>query len=134
MANLKYTKEEFQNKVSEYFNLDVSLKNFGSLHTKSGLLLSLDISRETWREYKEREEFVDTIKRAELIIETEWLSRLEGNSPTGAIFYLKNAFKEEYRDRHETDVTSGGKPFPTPLLNIKDVLQDNSSKEDSEVK
>jgi len=33
---------------------------------------------------------------------------LAGTTPTGAIFYLKNAFSADYRDRTETDLTSKG--------------------------
>jgi len=33
------------------------------------------------------------------------VQRLGGTTPTGAIFYLKNAFKDDYKDRHETDTT-----------------------------
>jgi len=84
------------------------------LPTKSGLLLALGISRETWREYKERPEFVDAIKEAELCIEEAWVQRLKGQAVAGPIFYLKNAFKEEYRER--TDITTDGKALPTPIL------------------
>ena len=101
---LQYVPDEFNDKVVEYFHTLPS----GMIPCKSGLLLHLDLSRQAWSEYKKREGFGDTIKRAELSIETSWVARLNSNAPTGAIFYLKNAFKEEYRDRHETDITSGG--------------------------
>lgn len=79
--------------------------------TKAGLCLALTITRETYNQYKHKDGFSDALKGAELYMEDKWNQRLSGNSPTGAIFYLKNAFKEEYKDRHETDVTTGGQPL-----------------------
>jgi len=73
---------------------------------KAGLCLALGISRDTYSEYKKR--FSDTIKGLELYIESCWVRRLDSQAATGAIFYLKNAFRDEYKDRQETDVTSGG--------------------------
>src|ERR1035437_6569165 len=73
---------------------------------KAGLCVALHISSDTYSEY--RKKYPDTIKGADGIIENAWVQRLAGTTPTGAIFYLKNAFKEDYRDRTETDVTSMG--------------------------
>lgn len=74
--------------------------------TKAGLCLALDISRETYSEY--RKKFPDTIRAFDMRMETAWTERLAGNGATGAIFYLKNAFHKEYKDRVETDITSKG--------------------------
>jgi hypothetical protein len=73
---------------------------------KAGLCYFLGISRDVYGEYKKK--FPDTIKEIEAVIENAWVQRLWGNSPTGAIFYLKNAFRDSYKDRHETDITTGG--------------------------
>jgi len=79
---------------------------------KAGLCYELKLSREAYNEYKKR--FDDAIKGvqpildAEKFIENAWVQRLAGTTPTGAIFYLKNAFSADYRDRIETDVTSKG--------------------------
>lgn len=75
---------------------------------KAGLCIWLGIHRDTYNEYKKKPGFSDVLKGAELWIERAWVQRLAGNAPTGAIFYLKNAFREEYRDRQETDITTGG--------------------------
>lgn len=80
---------------------------------KAGLCIWLHISRDTYNEYKKK--FPDAIKGAEAWIENAWVQRLAGNAPTGAIFYLKNAFKDEYKDRHETDITSGGEKLDVAL-------------------
>lgn len=63
-------------------------------------------SRDTYYEYGKK--YPDTKKAFEAVVENVWVQRLGGNSPTGAIFYLKNAFREDYKDRHETDVTTKG--------------------------
>lgn len=73
---------------------------------KAGLCLFLNISRETYSQYRKR--FPDAIKSADHWIEESWVQRLRSNAPTGAIFYLKNAFKETYKDRHQTDLTTKG--------------------------
>jgi len=98
----------FHDTVIKYFD---SCEKSKTLPNKAGLCVFLNISRDTYNEYKKR--FPDTLKATEDYIENSWVQRLAGNSPTGAIFYLKNAFKEHYKDKHETDVTSGGKPLQT---------------------
>ncbi len=97
------TDEKLNIKCKAYFKECISLKEIPS---KAGLRVYLDISRETYSEYKDK--FVDAIKRAEDLIEKAWVQRLRDAAATGAIFYLKNAFKEDYKDRTETDLTSKG--------------------------
>ncbi len=113
---LKYPDEDlFSGTVDGYFALifdDQGGKIIGKLNevwSKAGLLRHLDIDRHTYSDYKQR--YPNAIKRAENKIEEWWVNRLAGTTPTGAIFYLKNAFHEDYKDRTETDLTSGGKPF-----------------------
>jgi len=77
-----------------------------TMPNKAGLCVWTHISRDTYCEY--RKKYPDTIKAIDDYIENAWVQRLATTSPTGAIFYLKNAFKEDYRDRIEQDVTSGG--------------------------
>lgn len=123
---LDYTEKDFKKTVDGYFdNLEE-----GKMPTKAGLLKTLKISRETWRNYKKREEFSDTIRDAEYEIEEAWNQKLVGTGATGPIFYLKNAFKEEYRDSQ--DITTDGKALPTPILN--GISLNNSNTEDSEAK
>ena len=101
----KYTTEALREAVNDYL---YSEDRTGVL-TKSGLLLHLDITRQTYSRWKEDEhKFSDTLKKAELVIEEAWVQALRGNNVAGTIFYLKNAFKEDYKDRHETDLTSKG--------------------------
>jgi len=99
------TVEDLASKADAYFGHCLEIKE---LPEKAGLCLALGISRDTYSEYRKKPEFADAIKGFDSLIESAWVKRLAGNSPTGAIFYLKNAFSEHYRDRQETDVTSGG--------------------------
>lgn len=96
-------------KIKEYMRscMSKSGKRLVRMPNKAGLCLFLGISRDTYNEYKKR--FPDTINVSEKLIEDEWVQRLRSSSPIGAIFYLKNAYKEIYKDRQETDVTSKGK-------------------------
>ena len=64
------------------------------------------------RYYEYAKKYPNTIKAFEAGLEDAWVDRLASASATGAIFYLKNKFKELYKDRTETDITSGGKIIP----------------------
>ena len=110
-APFKFEKvEEFVKKTNAYFALCKKEKH---LPNKAGWVLHLKINRDTISDYRHnRLEFTNAIKDAETYIEQAWIGRLEQPSCVGAIFYLKNAFREDYRDRYDTDITSGGKPLP----------------------
>lgn len=96
----KYATETSLAKViSDYFGECDEKKK---MPNKAGLCLFLGISRETYSEYRER--FSYAIKGADALIEDAWVQRLNSNAPTGAIFYLKNAFKEHYKDKQEVDL------------------------------
>ena len=75
---------------------------------KAGLCIWLGIHKDTYNEYKKKPGFSDAIKGAEMWIENAWVQRLSSNAPTGAIFYLKNAFSMDYRDRQEHTGEDGG--------------------------
>lgn len=103
-APLKYTPEVFGEKIVEYFkfvdeeNKERRLKRFTGEklkpYTLTGICVYLGISRETWREYGNREEFAGPIKRARMIVENYVEEGLLNGSvnPIGAIFNLKNNF------------------------------------------
>ncbi len=76
---------------------------------KAGLALFLGCSRETLSVYGKDKgmEFSDAVARIYAFVENKWVQRLTRVSPTGVIFYLKNAFA--YSDSF--DHTSGGKPL-----------------------
>lgn len=92
-----------KDKVMGYFERCAEKKE---IPNKAGLRLFLDIDKSTYSDYKKK--FPNPIKRGEEVIENAWIQRLGQAASTGAIFYLKNAFKDDYRDRYESDLTSGG--------------------------
>lgn len=120
------TVEELDEKINQYFT---KCENEGKRPFITEMAFYLDTSRETLREYKERPEYVDSIKRALARCEME-LERnlLEGKvNPTGAIFNLKNNYG--WRDKTETDVTSGGKTImlmPSELIEKHEVPSETS--------
>lgn len=93
--------------IEKYFENCEETKKIPS---KAGLCVSLKTTRDVLLDYEKNrgEEFSNAIKDAYFVIEEAWVQRLNSNAPTGAIFYLKNAFSKNYRDRHETDITSKG--------------------------
>ncbi|HEX9804234.1 MAG TPA: terminase small subunit [Candidatus Dojkabacteria bacterium] len=107
---IKYTIEELQTLIDSYF---VDCEKDKKIPNKAGMRIKLDIVRDTFNEWRHNQEkgFSDAIKKAEQRIEEAWVQRLNYNAATGAIFYLKNAFKDDYKDRTETDITSGGEPI-----------------------
>ena len=69
--------------------------------TVAGLAYSLGMSRRSITNYKNRDEFFPTIKKARLRIEAHLEQCLYGNSVTGVIFNLKNNF--EWKDKTEQE-------------------------------
>ena len=60
------------------------------------------LDKHGYSDYKKR--FPNPIKKSEDLIEGAWVKILKGNSVTGAIFYLKNAFSDDYRDKREQEL------------------------------
>ena len=58
--------------------------------TVTGLALALDTTRQTLINYEDREEFLDTIKKAKTRVENFAEKKLYSSHSTGAIFALKN--------------------------------------------
>ena len=118
------TEEELREKSLGYFKYlengietnEVLGVKIGDTPTKTGLRLWLDIDKSTYSDYKKK--FPNPIKIAEDIIEDCWVQNLRNNNVAGTIFYLKNAFKDEYRDRYDTDITSGGDKIIPILGNV----------------
>lgn len=70
------------------------------LPNKAGLAKYLDVHRDTLNDWEKKKQFSVALKKVRTWIEDAWVQRLGGNKPTGAIFYLKNAYKDDYKDRH----------------------------------
>src|SRR4051812_37925427 len=88
--------KELVDRMQEFFAICDKARQ---LPEKAGLCIYLGISRETYSQYLKK--YPDAIRYANDYIESNWVRRLAGQSATGAIFYLKNAFKEDYKDRTE---------------------------------
>lgn len=82
--------------------------------TWTGMALALGFtSREAIDEYANYSGFSDSVKRAKLLVARAYENRLHGNSPTGAIFALKNM---GWSDRQELDHrSSDGSMTPTRI-------------------
>lgn len=101
------TLEELQVKIDAYFS-ETPEKEW----TITGLALALDTSRETLMNYEEREEYFDTIKKAKEMVHNAYEKDLRRLGRSGDIFALKNF---GWKDRQETDITSGGEKLPVPI-------------------
>ena len=110
---LKYQPAQFEALVNNYFDTCIEKKR---PFTITGLCLHLDTTRELLREYGEKKEFGDAIKRAKLRVE----NYLEEGALTGklreisTIFNLKNNFgwKDTQDHRHEGQITHGFVALP----------------------
>ena len=72
--------------------------------TVTGLCLALNLTRQGLLNYEVREEFVDTIKKAKLMVEFAIEQQLMSGKPAaGPIFNLKNNFG--WKDEHKQTVS-----------------------------
>lgn len=138
------TPEEMQTIIDEYFQWcddravkiwDDSKKSETMIsspapYTMSGLARRLGMSRQTLIDYKNKDEFVDTIKEARNRVEEDVELRMNDKHTftPGLIFNAKNNFG--WKDRSEVD---NNVFFPKPIAEI-DVSTDNSIQQDQEVK
>lgn len=97
------SEKEFKIAVDNY---SLECEKEGKMPNIAGFCAFHGINRTIYYDYAKK--YPHTKKGFEAFLEDVWVQRLSSNSPTGAIFYLKNAFREDYKDRIETDVTSKG--------------------------
>lgn len=82
------TAEQLQKKIDEYFS---NIESNESIPTITELCLYLGFaSRQSFYDNEKVPELSYTIKKARLRVESVYEKRLFSNSPTGAIFALKN--------------------------------------------
>lgn len=107
--------EDFIIGVEEYFDICKKEKKFP---TKGGLAIYFGVTRETLHEYENNKgkDYSDTIKKAYLRIEESWIQSLGRQYPTGSIFYLKNAFKEHWKDNWSLSNPDGTPFMPQVVL------------------
>lgn len=113
------TPELMLKKANKYF---ASLKE--EEWTITGLAVFLDTSRETLVNYQKKDAYFDTVKGLKDKVEAAYEKTLRKRGNAGDIFGLKNF---GWSDRHETDITSGGKPIPI----LSNVLINDGDKKDS---
>lgn len=89
------------NRIGEYFDNN-------DKYTITGLCLYLGFSsRQSFYDYEERDAFSYIIKRARLVIESMYEEKLITNTPTGAIFALKNmGWIDKQEVKHEGTMVS----------------------------
>lgn len=120
------TPEILDEKIDAYF-ADCEQKDEQPFIT--GLAVWLDTSRHTLINYKERPEFVNSIKRAlqkcEMAVEK---GAMQGKfNSTFSIFNLKNNYG--WRDETHQDITTGGKPILGGQANVQTNVSDTKALE-----
>lgn len=102
---LKFTPEEFERRVNQYFRYCEEKKKPLTLER---LATFLNCDSETIRDYKHRDEFFATIKRLrEYILANKVETMLSGKGSTiGYIFDLKN--NHGWKDKQEIETTGDG--------------------------
>lgn len=114
--------------VIEYFKTCTTKKELPQL---AGLLIHLGIDRTKWSAIAEKYPVIAS--RASHLIEKVWVEKLLNSNSTGAMFYLKNNYKDIYRDKSETDITlrtpkpilEGVEPIVVDVKDITPTLKDN---------
>lgn len=112
--------EQLEEAIERYFAEDAYIgegEDRTYAPTMAGLALSCGVDRKTITNYSNKDEFFPTIKKARARIEAHLETRLYGSAVTGVIFNLKNNF--DWKDKQDVtqDITSGGKPLNTWVVN-----------------
>lgn len=141
------TPKELEEKINAYFDfcdnkiIKRIINKNGDLisevatpYTITGLASFLGTNRQTLVNYeKKSDDFFDAIKKAKALIESNYEERalIGDNNVVMTIFALKNNFN--WRDKQETDITSGGKPIPLlgNVRNNKSIKEDSSFKKEN---
>lgn len=136
---LKYkTAKELQSAIDEYFDFcDNRIKeihtkegeavaiNHPAPYTMSGLANRLGIDRDTLINYSHKDNFSALVKAARNRVHEDVERRLmETSNQSGAIFNLKNNFG--WKDKTESDITSGGNSISPILVKFIDKETDNA--------
>jgi len=132
------TVEEMAVAIDEYFDYcDNRMKQIHSKegesygisnpepYTMSGLAYALGMDRRTLIDYKNRDEFLPTIKRARDRVESDVEKRMNDKETftPGLIFNAKNNF--EWKDKSERDLSI--KELPKPIMDVADAIRQNDS-------
>jgi hypothetical protein len=103
------TPEEFDRLVDEYEARCIEETRESKVYTPptfSGMARFLGFAdRQSFYDYKKRDGFSCSVKRAQLLVESSYEARLGGHNVAGAIFALKN---HGWSDRQEITGADGG--------------------------
>lgn len=124
--------EQLKEKIIKYFedHLPQEIKDeSGEGHlcyqrpiTITGLCLYLGFeSRQSFYDYEKNEVFSYIIKRARLVIESIYEENLQGKTPTGSIFALKNM---DWSDKSEIDHNINIPSLPEVTIKARSVKTD----------
>jgi hypothetical protein len=105
-APIKFTPEEMQEKLDEYFDITPVEKI-----TITGVCLHLGVVKETFYNYGRREEYSHMINLARMKVENAYELSLRDKGRAGDIFALKNF---GWTDRQDINYTK--KPTPTVIV------------------
>jgi hypothetical protein len=108
-------------------------KKENKLPTLAGLAVQLNVTEDTLANWAgKHKRFLGAINRLKHIQRDILITGVYEDSKahgSGGIFLLIN--NHGFKNKTETDLTSGGKPLPQPIVAItNDVLRDNSDKKD----
>lgn len=78
-------------------------------------------SRRSFYDYAKRDGFSRSVKRAQLLIESEYERRLSGNNVAGSIFALKN---HGWADKQEHEISGGATPIAIAVT--RRIIDDNA--------
>ena len=117
--------EELETLMLEYFS---EVKQEKSHPTITGLALKLWVDRQTISDYAKKDMFAPAIKKAKQFIlnYTEQLILSKDKFTPGQIFYLKNNYKNDYRDKIEVE---GNLNHSISLVNLYNRSQNISDSE-----
>jgi hypothetical protein len=79
----------------------------------AGLLIVLGLTRSQFQLLAKHPLYEAKCRKFTQIIENAWVQRLMGTGAQGAMFYLKNQFKDDYKDHYDVETTH---LFPSPIL------------------
>ena len=114
--------EELETLMLEYFS---EVKQEKSHPTITGLALKLWVDRQTISDYAKKDMFAPAIRQAKQFIlnYTEQLILSKDKFTPGQIFYLKNNYKNDYKDKIEVE---GNLNHSISLVNLHNLSQNIS--------
>lgn len=111
LSSLRFSTPEELQKLFDTYEKIANNKN--QTLTLAGLLIVLGLSRKQYDTLCSHPLFADKCRKFNFQIENAWVQRLMGTGAQGAMFYLKNVFKDDYKDHYDATVTHLS---PSPIL------------------